>query len=428
MILLLALLALGSPARKTDAGREHREKGLALEEQGRDDAAAAEFALAVQADPSDPVAQHELGKILFKQGDLPAAIERFQAAVKLDDRNATAWYNLAYASRKSQQFAPAALAYQKYTELSPDDPDGYFGLAESLRQSGQNKEALDAYRLYVAKERRPSEQKWVERSKEMIAQLEAGQAPPATPPPAVAPSGAEVARARIADGDRAFATKEYRTALFAYQDAILADPKNVDARVKAGTAYLKLGHDEEASDQWNKALQLDPQNAAAREALAAVRERGADLRKPGARVPAPPLTTLPPPLPPAPAVDNEAGARTHYSAAVGLIRDRKYSEAVIELNQALSLKPTWTNALIARGSARIGLAKYDDAIADYLAAQKADPSLAAPLFGLAEAYRGLGQAEKAAELYRQFAASNAPDAQPSLKQYALQNAQALSPK
>jgi tetratricopeptide (TPR) repeat protein len=424
MILLLALLALGSPARKADASREHREKGLALEEQGRDDAAAAEFKLAVQADPSDAVAQHELGKILFKQGDLPAAVERFQAAVKLDEKNATAWYNLAYASRKSQQFAQAAQAYQKFTELSPDDADGYFGLAESLRQSGQNKEALDAYRLYVVKEKRPSEQKWVERSKEMIAQLEPAQAPPAAPAPAAQPpAGADAARARIADGDRAFEAREYRTALFAYQDAIIADPKNVDALVKAGNAYVKLGHDEEAGEQWSKALQLDPQNTAARDALAAVRERRGDLRRPGARLPPPPLTTLPPPP-----VDNEAVARTHYSAAVGLIKDRKYSEAVIELNQALSLKPTWTNALIARGSARIGLAKYDDAIADYLAAQKADPSLAAPLFGLAEAYRGLGQAERAAELYRQFAASNAPDAQASLKQYALQNAQALSPK
>ncbi|TMA27436.1 MAG: tetratricopeptide repeat protein [Deltaproteobacteria bacterium] len=423
MILLLALLALGSPARKADAGREHREKGLALEEQGRDDAAAAEFGLAVQVDPSDAIAQHELGKILFKQGDLPAAVDRFQAAVKLDEKNATAWYNLAYASRKSQQFALAAQAYQKYTELSPDDPDGYFGWAESLRQSGQSKEALDAYRLYIAKEKRPSEQKWVERSKEMIAQLEPAQAPPAAPSPAAAPpAGADAARARIADGDRAFEARDYRAALFAYQDAILADSKNVDALVKAGNAYVKLGHDEEAGEQWSKALQLDPQNAVAREALAALRERRVDLRRPGTRVPAPPLTTVAPP------VDNEAVARTHYGAAVGLIRDRKYSEAVIELNQALSLKPSWTNALIARGSARIGLAKYDDAIADYLAAQKADPSLAAPLFGLAEAYRGLGQAERAAELYRQFAASNAPDAQASLKQYALQNAQALSPK
>jgi tetratricopeptide (TPR) repeat protein len=448
MRFLLALLIAASAAAKEKApdpraeAKVHREKGLAAEEQGKDDQAAAEFKLAVQADPSDAVSQHELGKILFKQGDLPAAIARFQAAVKLDEKNATAWYNLAYASSKAQSFEQAAQAYQKYTQLSPDDPDGYFGLAESLRQSGKGKEAAAAYKVYVAKETRASEQKWVELSKQRIAELEQPSPSPSTttststktstppststststtptpttPPPAINSAAQAAARSKLAEGDRAFNAKDFRAALFAYQDAMVADPKNTEALLKAGNAYSKLGHDDEAIEQWNHALQLDPQNTAARDAIAAARQRKAAL---GA--------SAPPPLTSAPQVD-EAGARTHYSAAVGLIHDRKYDEALIELNQSLTLKPGWVNALIARGSARVGLAKYDDAIADYTAAQKADPSLAAPLFGLAEAYRGLGQTEKAADLYRQFAASNAPDAQATLKQYALQNAQALSPK
>lgn len=231
------------------------------------------------------------------------------------------------------------------------------------------------------------------------------------------------ARAKVAEGDRAFSAKDFRAALFAYQDAISADPQNGEALLKAGNAYARLGHDDEAIEQWNRALQLDPQSAAAREAIAAARERKGELaQKPAVRpgVPAPPL-----PLPPQ--ID-EAGARAHYGAGVALIGDRKYGEALAELNQSLSIKPGWSSALIARGSARIGLGKYDQAIADYTAARQADPSLAAPLFGLAEAYRGLGQTEKAADLYRQFAASNAPDAQASLKGYALQNAQALAPK
>jgi tetratricopeptide (TPR) repeat protein len=435
----LALLLAASPAASKSAA-EHREKGLTLEEQGKDDEAATEFGLAVQADPNDPISQHELGKILFKKGDHGGAIEHFQAAVKLDERNATAWYNLAYASRKAQKFDQAAQAYWKYTSLAPDDPDAYFGLAESLRQAGNAKEAVAAYKLYVAKEKRPSEQKWVEKSKERIVELEQGEkkpgpapAPvPSAPPPVSAPgtspgSAVSAARARLAEGDRAFNAKDFRAALFAYQDAVTADPKNVEALLKAGNTYAKMAHDDEAIELWNRVLQLDPQNAAAHEAIAAAHERKAALaQKPAAKT-ASPAPVAPPPLTTAPQID-EAGARARYSAGVGLIRDRKYDEALAELNQALAIKPGWVNALIARGSARIGLARYDDAIADYSAARQADPSLAAPLFGLAEAYRGLGQTEKAADLYRQFAASNAPDAQPSLKQYALQNAQALAPK
>ena len=123
-----------------------------------------------------------------------------------------------------------------------------------------------------------------------------------------------------------------------------------------------------------------------------------------------------------------AEAIAHYSTGVGLIREKKYQEAVSELDQSLVLRPGYTNALIARGSAKIGLGRYQDAVVDYSAARAAEPARASPLFGLAEAYRGLGQGDKAAEFYRLFASSNAPDAQASLKQYALQNAQALSPK
>ena len=123
---------------------------------------------------------------------------------------------------------------------------------------------------------------------------------------------------------------------------------------------------------------------------------------------------------------DEAGARAHYTRAVGLIRDRNYDEAAAELDQSLAMKPGFAVALVARGSARIGQGRFQDAIADYTAAQKSDPALAAPLFGLAEAYRALGQNEKAADLYRRFAASDAPDAQQALKDYALQNAQALT--
>jgi hypothetical protein len=74
----------------------------------------------------------------------------------------------------------------------------------------------------------------------------------------------------------------------------------------------------------------------------------------------------------------------------------------------------------------MGLLHYDAAAADYAAARSADPTLASPLFGLAEAYRAMGQPLKAAELYREYATSAAVDVQPQLKEYAARNAQALA--
>jgi len=124
----------------------------------------------------------------------------------------------------------------------------------------------------------------------------------------------------------------------------------------------------------------------------------------------------------------EASARRHYSAGVALIHDRKFEAALAELDQAIAQRPAYANALIARGSARISLGRYQEAAQDYAAARAVDPALAAPLFGLAEAYRQLGDTAKAIELYRAFADSSAPDAQANLKAYARQTADSLSRK
>ena len=150
-------------------------------------------------------------------------------------------------------------------------------------------------------------------------------------------------------------------------------------------------------------------------------------------MPKPAIPAEQPALPPAQAAvsapkpgSDEAGARERYTAAVRMINERNYSEALATLDDALRRKPGYAVALVARGSARMGLLDYDAAAADYSAARGADSSLASPLFGLAEAYRALGEPAKAAQLYREYAASPAPDVQPALKDYALRNAQSLT--
>ena len=219
----------------------------------------------------------------------------------------------------------------------------------------------------------------------------------------------------MAAGDRASAAKDLRTALFAYQDAVREDPSSPIVLARLGETYARMGHDAEALDFFSRALKLDPKSSAAAQGIAAARERMAIL--------APPAP--PPAAPPKPQID-EAGARERYTAAVKLINDRKYSEALPVLDDALQKKPGYGVALVARGSAHMGLLQYEAAAADYSAARASEPSLASPLFGLAEAYRALGQPMRAAQFYRDYAASSSPDVQPQLKEYADRNAQALA--
>ena len=265
--------------------------------------------------------------------------------------------------------------------------------------------------------------------------------PSAAPTPAAKDPAAKNPAAEVRRGDVAFAARDYRAALFAYQDAILIAPDNVEARVKAGQSYAKLGHDAEALAQWTRALELDPENPVALEGRSASLERQAALGQDGSAV----LERRAAPAQGGSAVlerraapaqgdsavrerraapEDDSAAR--YTRAVALIRDRKFEEGAAELDRALAQKPDFAVALVARGSARVGQGRFEDAIADYAAARREDSRLASPLLGLAEAYRGLGQKERAAQFYRQFAASDAPDAQQALKEYALQSAQALS--
>jgi tetratricopeptide (TPR) repeat protein len=211
----------------------------------------------------------------------------------------------------------------------------------------------------------------------------------------------------IAVGDKAFASRDLRTALVAYQDATREDPSSAAIYVRLAGTYARMGHDAEAIEYFQYALRLDSRSAAAQMGIAAARERLAIL------------------TPPKPKID-EAGARERYTAAVTLINERKYGEALTALDDALRKKPGYGVALVARGSAQMGLLRYDAAAADYAAARSADPALASPLFGLAEAYRAMGQPQKAAELYREYATSAAVDVQPQLKEYAARNAQALA--
>jgi len=235
--------------------------------------------------------------------------------------------------------------------------------------------------------------------------------------------------------DRAFAARDFRAALFAYQDLTREDPGSSGVWLKLGETYARMGHDLEAVEAFSRVLRLDPRSSAAQQGIAASRERMAMLAppKPAAADVGPTVDSAPAPAPAPPpaaappkAAIDEAGARERYTVAVRMINERNYSEALATLDEALRCKPGYAVALVARGSARMGLLDYDAAAADYAVAHGADPSLASPLFGLAEAYRALGQPAKAAQFYREYAASPAPDVQAALRDYSLRNAQSLT--
>jgi tetratricopeptide (TPR) repeat protein len=423
-----AVLMISVPAAATPAS-DAMEKGARLKAAGDQGGAIAAYQEAVQTDPANALAHNELGTLLYQAGHAAEAIAEFKRATECDPSYALAYYNYAFSSRKAGRYAEAVSAYQRYEQLKPEDPDAKFGLAESLRALGRNSEAIAAYQAYAAQETRPSEQQWVEKARALAQQLGGQSAAPA-PARAVAPepvssTTSNPAATAMATGDAALGAHRTADAARAYSDAVRAEPRNAQARFKLGIAYAELGALDRAIEQWQAVLTLDPQNQPARDNIQRAKAKLAAAPS-TAPSPAPssaanaPLGTAPAastaaiPADVAPAAPDPATAerlaRADYEQAVGLISQRRYADSVLALNAAVQLEPGFAVAYVARGSAYVGLGRYSDAIRDYLRGLSLNGNQASPLFGLGEAYRGLGDRQHAAQYYQACAQSTAPDA------------------
>ena len=442
-----------SPSVPAKAAFDRAEKALGANQL---DAAASAYRESLTATPGYAPALNGLGSVLFKQGSKDEAIAQFKAAIAADPAFKLAYFNLGYAARKTNDFVTAAAAYEKYTQLDPADADGFYGLAESYRQTGQSQKAIVAYEGFLAREKRASEQKWIDRAKEFLAALraetgaapvaaapQAGATPPASPaatpvPPAPAtttqaqpqapglPAGGTAAPAvcarKVAEGDKLMQDKKYRDASFAFQDATNADPSNVEALFKLGNTYAILGYYAQAIERWSRVAQLstDPaisksaQDNIAKAQTKMAQVAGGSPQAQGKAAGSGPV-----------ADSTREQARAAYEQGVKRINARDYGSALTNLSNAISLEPTLAVAYVARGSAQIGLRRFSEAAADYQYALRLDGSMASPLYGLAEAFRAMGRTADARTYYERYGTSTAADVRSDLQSEARQKADRL---
>ncbi|MBS2032235.1 MAG: tetratricopeptide repeat protein [Deltaproteobacteria bacterium] len=453
-----ALLSAASPPPEAQRAKDQAD---ALKKQGDVSGAEAAYKQAIALFPMYALAHNDYGSLLFENGRVPEAIGQFQEATKGDPDYAIAWFNLGFASRKTGAYAEAVKAYQKYVTLKPDDTDGWYGLGESCRNAGQKECAITGYKTYLDREHRPSEQKWIDKAHAYLADLQPQNAPapattstavttttsptptttaapvptpiPSTPAPAttvaptaVAAASSPLALQKISQGDQLFSAKQFRDALFAYQDAVNADPANVEALFDLGKTYAVMGYYPQAIDRWQRVVELaaDPGvKQRAQENIAKAQAKVGITNSP----PATP-TSAPAPQPTVvPAATGADAARQHYEEGVALINQRQYQPAIDALNASLQASPGYALAMAARGSAHVGLRQYPEAVDDYQSALRLDPNMATPLFGAAEAFRALGRKQDAKLYYQRYADSRAPDVSPQLQDEARRRVSELGP-
>lgn len=441
LLMLVSSFALAAPAVPSAAAKAAFERGEKALEGGTYDAAVKAYEDALKATPGYAAAMNGMGSALFKLNKRDEAIAQFKAATEADPSLKLAWFNLGFSSRKTQDFATAAKAYEKYTALDPTDPDGFYGLAESYKQSNQPEKAIAAYETYIKKEARPTEQKYVDRAKESIAQLKAAGKPAEVAKPttttttatptttttttttttATAPAAKpelpsqplpSLSARKMKEGDDFMAEKKYREASFSYQDSVNADPNNVEGLFKLGNSYAVLGYYSQAIEKWNQVASLtqDPSvKKSAQDNISRAQQKlassgGGSPQEAGKQPGTGPIADT-----------TRQQARQYYEQAVQLINQRKFGEALSSLNDCLKLEPALSVGYIARGSTLIGLRRFAEAAIDYQYALKLDSNLSSPLYGLAEAYRGMNRVDDARTYYQRYVSSAATDVRPELQ-------------
>jgi tetratricopeptide (TPR) repeat protein len=118
---------------------------------------------------------NDLGSVYFALKRYDEAVRLFRDATTKQPDFALGWYNLAHALRKSERPKEAADAYRQYAKIRPEDPDPYYGLGQSLKALGDVKGAVETFRKYIEMEKRPAEQRWVDKARAELQGLEAVQ-------------------------------------------------------------------------------------------------------------------------------------------------------------------------------------------------------------------------------------------------------------
>ncbi len=168
--------AANPPAPVADAA-SLRATADGLRNEKKFDEAAVAYRKAIEADKNNLDLYNDLGNVYFALKRYNDAAAAFKDAVGKDPSYALGWYNLGHALRKGDRKGEAVDAIRHYIKLKPEDPDPYYGLGQTLKLLGDVPGAIAAFHKYVDMEKRPDEQKWVEKARVELGAMEASQKP-----------------------------------------------------------------------------------------------------------------------------------------------------------------------------------------------------------------------------------------------------------
>ncbi|MYF96433.1 MAG: tetratricopeptide repeat protein [Holophagales bacterium] len=118
-----------------EASSLHRVTGRALQELGRTEEAAAQFARTLELDPRDTEALDRLGFLSFNAGRHEEALDYYRALLDVNPTDATAHSNAGVALLNLERYDEAARSLERSLELDPEQAIARAALDEARRRS-----------------------------------------------------------------------------------------------------------------------------------------------------------------------------------------------------------------------------------------------------------------------------------------------------
>jgi tetratricopeptide (TPR) repeat protein len=202
-------------------GEAHYNLGNALRQQGHTDEAIAQYRDAVRTAPDLAAARYNLGIVLLQQGRTDEAIAQFREALRINPSYAEVHGNLGAALFQEGRTDEAIAEFREALRINPADANAHNNLGSALLQQGYAEEAMTQYRDALRLN------------------------------PALAGAHNNLGSALLQEGR----TNE---AVAAFGEALRLNPSYAKAHNNLGNALLRQGHAEEAIAQYRAAVQISP--------------------------------------------------------------------------------------------------------------------------------------------------------------------------
>ena len=340
--------------------RLHLAKGNVYFWQGKLDPAAAEYTTWGQQASADPAPHTLLGLTYDQQGNTAGALAQYAQAAQLSDCDPSVLLLLGAAQSQAGDLATAQRTYAKALEIDPQNPDVLFSAGANNLMLEDNHDAVENFAALVA--RRPTMIKahyylgvaydgLGERDKARNAYTEAVRLGEQVSPPTV---------------DLAFAYEQLGRVdeAIAIYIQILSDRDSADLRAYLGALYADKGATDLARQEYQRALELDPQQTLATFALANLAFAGGNWQEAAANYEA--------------YLAHEESSSVHEYAAQAYLALGDLPTALRHLQAASTLDPGNAGLALRTANTANWLNQLDDAgiaVEQALRLQPADPAV-----------------------------------------------------